>query len=543
MRLKLFLLSALSGLIFFLAWPVNGFPFLLFTAFVPLMIVQHQISSDNRLRARHLFLYSYIAFLIWNIGATWWVGCIHYGQEAAYMAFGANSLLMSIAFLVFHKVKRALPERVGSFALIPIWIAFEYLHHDWDLTWPWLTLGNGFASWNSTVQWYEYTGTFGGSFWVLIINVLIFDLYTHRNTLLRPAKRRIIYFSVLGALLVIPLIISLLIWNRIDPKSGEISADVVVVQPNIDPYKKFGPQFRDHLERMLAIAETKMDSSVDYVLLPETALVEDFWENDINHAWSVRRIFAYRSAYPQLAFVTGAATGRYYEATEAPTLTARKFQQQDGWYDNYNTALQFDTTHELKIYHKSKLVPGSEKLPFPKYLRYLERFALDLGGTKGSLGVQDERTVFVHPVSKTGIAPVICYESIYGDYVSEYVRNGADFIFIMTNDGWWDDTPGYRQHLAYGTLRAIETRKAIARSANTGISCFINTRGEIESPQDWWTADAIRSVIRSEEGMTFYTRHGDYVGILMLYLAWSGVIWYFIRLGMRIAASRKKNTN
>jgi apolipoprotein N-acyltransferase len=290
---------------------------------------------------------------------------------------------------------------------------------------------------------------------------------------------------------------------------------------------------------MLSIAETKMDSSVDYVLLPETALVEDFWENNINSAWSVKRIFAYRSVYPNLAFVTGAESGRYYESSEAPTLTARKFQQQDGWYDNYNTALQFDTTHELKIYHKSKLVPGSEKMPFPKYLKYLERFALDLGGTKGSLGVQDERTVFVHPKLQTGIAPVICYESIYGDYVSEYIRNGADFIFIMTNDGWWDDTPGYKQHLAYGTLRAIETRKAIARSANTGISCFINIKGEIEQPQGWWTAAAIRQVIRSQEGMTFYSKHGDYIAIMMVFLAWAGMIWYLIRLGIRIAKRKK----
>jgi apolipoprotein N-acyltransferase len=540
MRLKLFLLTALSGIIFFLAWPVNGFPFLLFTAFVPLMIVQHQISADNRLRARHLFLYSFIAFLIWNVTTTWWVACIHYGQEAAYMAFGANSLLMSITFLVYHKVKRSLPERLGSFALIPIWIAFEYLHHDWDLTWPWLTLGNGFASWNSTVQWYEYTGTFGGSFWVLAINVLLFELITHRNTLLRPVKRRLIYLSVLAALIVVPLITSLIIWNNVDPAAGNVTADVVVVQPNIDPYKKFGPQYREHLEGMLAIAETKMDSSVDYVLLPETALVEDFWENQINSAWSVRRIFAYRSNYPDLAFVTGAATGRYYDDQIAPTLTARKFQQQDGWYDSYNTALQFDTSHEIKIYHKSKLVPGSEKLPFPKYLKYLERFALDLGGTKGSLGVQDERTVFTHPKTQTRVAPVICYESIYGDYVSEYVRNGANFIFIMTNDGWWDDTPGYRQHLAYGTLRAIETRKAVARSANTGISCFINTKGEIEDRIDWWQADAIRKVIHSESGMTFYTKHGDYIAQLMVVLAWAGMLWYLVRTIIRYVNARKK---
>src|ERR1044072_7037158 len=234
MRGRLFLLTFISGLLFVLAWPVKGFPFLLFVAFVPLLMIQHHISGDNRLRARHLFFYSYLAFLIWNVGATWWVACIHFGQEAAYGAFLANSLLMAFVFLVYHKVKRALPERYGTFALIPLWIAFEYMHHDWDLTWPWLTLGNGFAAWNKTIQWYEYTGVFGGSFWILLVNVLIFDLWMYRNTLLRPFKRKAIYIAALSLVIIVPLAASLGIYYSIDPGKGDETIDVIVVQPTID---------------------------------------------------------------------------------------------------------------------------------------------------------------------------------------------------------------------------------------------------------------------------------------------------------------------
>lgn len=541
MRGKLFLYTFISGLLFFLAWPVKGFPFLLFFAFVPLLLIQHYISTDNRLRARHLFFYSFLAFLLFNVGTTWWVSSIHYGKEAAYGAFLANSLLMAFVFLIYHKVKRALPERYGTFALIPLWIAFEYMHHNWDLSWPWLTLGNGFASWNETVQWYEYTGIFGGSFWILLINVLIFDLWIYRNTLLRPFKRRLIYIASLSLLIAVPLITSLIIYQAIDPDEGT-SIDVVVVQPSIDPYSKFGPQFREHLEKMLRLAEMKLDTNVDYVVMPETALVEDFWENEIEHSYSIHRLYEFRSRYPNLVIVTGAATGRYFIQEEKPTPTARKFQQQAGWYDNYNTAIQLDTTHVLSLYHKSKLVPGSEKLPFPEFFGYFEQFALDLGGTKGSLGMQEERAVFYHPQKKSGIAPVICYESIYGDYVSEYIRNGAQFIFIMTNDGWWDDTPGYHQHLAYGTLRAIETRKSIARSANTGISCFINMRGEIEQPQGWNESVAIRQKITSGNGLTFYSRHGDYIAIAMKWMSWGLIVWFIVRLFIQFARKRRKTT-
>jgi len=82
----------------------------------------------------------------------------------------------------------------------------------------------------------------------------------------------------------------------------------------------------------------------------------------------------------------------------------------------------------------------------------------------------------------------------------------------MTNDGWWENTPGHKQHCQYARLRAIETRKNIVRSANTGISCFINSRGELSDITKWWTDDVIRKDVYIHDGQTFYTRYGDYLG-------------------------------
>ena len=124
-------------------------------------------------------------------------------------------------------------------------------------------------------------------------------------------------------------------------------------------------------------------------------------------------------------------------------------------------------------------------MPFASILKPLEKFALDMGGSIGSLGVQEESSVFESSIHDIVVAPVICYESIYGEYVSSYILKGAQLIFIMTNDGWWEDTPGYHQLLAYARLRAIENRRSIARSANTGISCFINQRGDILQRTEW----------------------------------------------------------
>src|SRR5688500_18262237 len=124
-------------------------------------------------------------------------------------------------------------------------------------------------------------------------------------------------------------------------------------------------------------------------------------------------------------------------------------------------------------------------MPFPELFRSLEKVTINLGGTMESLGTQSNLTVFTDPEGLT-VAPVICYESVYADYSTEYMRAGANLIFIITNDGWWDDTQGYIQHLHICKLRAIENRRQIARSANTGISCFIDEFGNISQATGWW---------------------------------------------------------
>ena len=136
-----------------------------------------------------------------------------------------------------------------------------------------------------------------------------------------------------------------------------------------------------------------------------------------------------------------------------------------------------DTTDRFQLYHKSKLVVGVENMPFTHLFKPIEKLAINLGGTVGTIGTSKERTVFVRERDHLKVAAVICFESIFGEFCTKFVRNGAQLFFIITNDGWWKDTPGHKQHMAYARLRTIECRRSIARSANTGISAFINQRG------------------------------------------------------------------
>ena len=157
--------------------------------------------------------------------------------------------------------------------------------------------------------------------------------------------------------------------------------------------------------------------------------------------------------------------------------------------------------------------------------------SFDLGGTTGSLGRQMEPTNFVLK-NGTKVAPVICYESVFGGYLAQYIRKGAELIVVITNDGWWRNTPGYKQHFSFSRLRAVETRRSVARAANTGISCFINQRGDVFQPTPWWTETAISGEVNLNDEITFYVKYGDYIArvsmfagaLLLLFLIVKGLI-------------------
>ena len=523
--LKLFLLSLLSGLLLFAAWPASGIAPLIFIAWVPLLLLEQHFflswkkskeEGDDTLRIikktnLKIFGYAYLAFFTWNVSTTWWIWNSTGG--GAVMAIMANALLMALTFLFFHITKKRLDGKFSGLVLIAYWLTFEYIHMHWDLSWTWLTLGNVFSTYFNMVQWYEYTGVFGGSLWVLAVNLLLLgmltDLFGEKKKL--NAKRLVIA----AALLLLPIGLSCLLRPSAETISKMRTANVVVVQPNIDPYnEKFSGNYQEQLEKMLKLASARADSTTDLIAFPETAIQEGMWEDQMRSSGSVETLLSVTEFVPNAGIVIGASTARAYKPGEEISSTARKMEDMT-WYDDYNTALFIDHTGNIQVYHKSILVPGVEKMPFPKIFGWLENLAIKMGGTSGSLGTQEERTVFLSGVGKKlKIAPVICYESIYGGFVRQYVKNGADIICIITNDGWWGDTPGYRQHLSYASLRAIETRTGIARSANTGISCFIAPDGTQYGNTNWWEPIAIKGKVALCDHQTFYVRFGDYIAII-----------------------------
>lgn len=519
------LLSILSGVILGFAWPETpGFTILLFIAFVPLLIVEENLAQKAENSSLSVFAYSYLSFFIFNVISTWW---IYYASLAgAIMALLFNAFFMAIVFYLFHFVKQKVGKREGYIGLVLLWLGFEYLHLNWELSWPWLTLGNGFATKIEWVQWYEYTGHLGGSVWMLIVNIIAFGII--QNWWIKKQKfnaqiGRLIAFVFF---LIVPIIWSYTISTNYTEKVNPV--EVVVVQPNIDPYTdKFGGMAEsDQIDRIFDLAESKMDKNTAYVVAPETSFPANYWEHELKFIYGTDRAKIMLNKYPNVTYVGGLSTARLYTEGENYPYTAREFRDNSpGRYDIFNAAVQIDTSYQFPLHRKSKLVLGVEKLPFRKYLKFMDKLSIKLGGATGSLGFQDHPFVFKNK-NGTVVAPVICYESVYPEYVGEYIDKGAQLIFIITNDGWWSNTAGYRQHFDYAKILAVSYRRSIARSANTGISAFINQRGEVSQQTAYWEQAVIKGSINKNDHPTFYYKYGDYIGrtaalfsILLLLLA------------------------
>jgi len=502
--------SLISGLLLGLSWPTYGFPILIFTSLIPLFFLEKAIREDSsKYKILRFFIYTYIAFLIWNIITTWWlINASIFGMLFANLC---NSLFYSLLFQIFYFLKNKLKENARFLFFICLWICFEKLHLNWELSWPWLNLGNAFSESIYWIQWYEYTGVFGGTLWVMIINVLLFkaikEYFIKQNK--RILIRKIIY-CIIGVLT--PIIASILIYLNI-PDSKK-SINVLIIQPNIDPYKdKYTFTNYDFLNKLESLTKDEINSNTNYIIAPETFFAEGSgvelkgYEKSNIH-FLLQKLL---SNYPNTQIITGIQFYNLYFSDTIPSFSANKIKN-GLWVDYYNSAISEELNEKVNIYHKSKLVVGVENLPYKNFLEpIIGNFLINLGGIVSSRATQNYRTNFTNHKINSKAAPIICYEAVYGEFVTDYVKAGANFLAIISNDAWWGNTEGHKQLLSLCKLRAIENRRDIVRSANTGISAIINLKGEIISKLDYEVEGTIKGKISSNNKLTFYSTYGDII--------------------------------
>ena len=508
--------AILSAILLSAGWlGLSGLPLL--AAFVPLLWISDRAEASRR-GWWSTFGWAALTFVLWNAMTIWWIwNATPVGPVAATLA---STTLNMLAFMLFHTVSKKAPKALAYTTLVAAWITTEYWYTTGEFSWPWLILGNGFSHDVWAVQWYEYTGVFGGSLWVLLGNILLFE------TLRRPTRQRI---AALAAVLVLPLAFSVAIrcsWRQ--PDEGTVR--VAILQPNVDCYDKFhGDAERQEHNILDLLAQVPQD--VQFILLPETAvpgyyrepaLSDTPWSDGLPGAFWEQLTDSLRSRHPNALLIAGTNTTRSYPAG-AQTETARPDRFGNGYYDVFNTAVGLDSAGRMQLHHKGRLVIGVENTPTWVFdvLRFL---VIDLGGVVGQIGKGLHGTAFEH--NGVTVGPAICYEGLYGDFYGDFVRRGAQFMAIISNDGWWGDTPGYKHLFSISRLRAIEHRRAIARSANTGKSGFISARGDVGETLGWEERGILTTDVPLNSEMTFYTRYGDYLARIAEYVLLLSLLYF-----------------
>ena len=237
---KHILICLLTVVLFYISWPPQSMSGLIFIAFLPVLYLIFNYNPEAR-KYPNVYLYSilFTTFFCINFSLSSWLMNAHWFGGIFASIF--NATLMSLVVFLIYKIRCNLGDKQAYFAFPTLWLAFEYLHLNWDLTWPWMSLGNVFAEQTNWIQWYEFTGVLGGSLWILIVNTLLFfslSQLTKKKAFSTPS-----IFSLF--FLISPIIVSNKALLNSNYLAGE-EVKVVIVQPNYEPHEeKFKiPQYK-----------------------------------------------------------------------------------------------------------------------------------------------------------------------------------------------------------------------------------------------------------------------------------------------------------
>lgn len=522
-NLQIWMLALASSILLSIPYIVPHTGLVSLIAFVPLFLAEQLAYNSGKKRFFHV---AYISFLVWNLITTFWVWFAT--PPGAVAAFLLNSLQMAVLFSLFRWMRKFTNGFLPYIFFCIVWLAWEHSYQTWQVTWPWLVLGNSFSSSIRHIQWYEFTGVLGGSLWILLTNMLI-----HRIILLKNRRKPIkVSVASVAVLIFFPMIVSHILYFSY--KEKEAPVQFTVLQPNIDPYTdKFGGMTQaQQTAVLLDLAKESSGTSgsgENIFIAPETFISTERWNTRLQENLPL--------ANPSYRNLAGWVARENLSGRETDMIVGAVSYNGE---DYFNTAVFMAPLGDSAVtvrpdyYHKSKLVILAESNPFKRGpFKFMYKLVSGMAGGIGDFGTQEERSVF-QTAGGVKIGTAICYESVFGDFFREWSLNGANVMSIITNDGWWRDTPGHKQHLNYARLRAIENRRSIARSANTGISAFINQRGDILHQTGWWERGYLSGSLNINEEKTIFTVHGDIIGRLSRFLT-----FLFLLMGVARKISKK----
>lgn len=504
---KEWLLAVVSGIFMGISFPPITLHYFMFVGLVPLLIVcqnRRGLGAVNRI--------TYLFGFVFTAITLYWVGSWQPETDPFLMISGVallffNPILFLIPSTLFHLSRKFGKETLSLLLLPAFWVTYEYVYSITDLRFPWLILGHGLAEFKSFIQIAEIVGANGLSILVVFINVLITLFIVNFKV---NKKRSFVYLTI-----SLSIFLFVVIYGNIRLNNYKLSGKKVkigLVQPNLDPWKKWDAgNLSEQLDLYLNLSKQTIDNGAEIVVWPETALPVYFLSGSYFPQVQKLRDFTKENNVPVL---TGMPHATFYRKTDKYPEEAKPLKHSDMLYTSYNSILLFDPNkEEVKQYGKIKLVPFGELVPFMDVLPILsDLIRWNVGISSWNVG--KEIVVFNVPYNINNqhadtlrTAGVICIESIYPDFVAEFVQKGAQLIAVVTNDSWYGDSSGPYQHKEIGVLRAVENRRSVVRAANGGISCLIDPLGNILVQTKMYTRDAITVDADIESGKTFFTNH------------------------------------
>ncbi len=515
-------LGAVSGLLLGFSFPPFHFEWLAFVALVPFLY-----AIDDAPNYKEVFKLTYFSFLVFNIITIYWVGGWATGADPFLLIGGAalvigHPLFFAVPMLVYHFIQKRLGRKPAIFLFPFLYLSFEHLHSITQVAFPWLTLGYSQAYNLADIQFASYTGLFGVSLQILIVNVLFFYALTEWMKNPKEYKRRAgTSFAMALLVVIIPEIHGLIVLNGANKIQYRKTLRVSVVQPNINPYAKWEESPNQILRTYEDETKAVLKSDPELIVWPETAIPFYILLPPFHYDLESLKSFIDTTGIPLLS---GVPLAHYFaDSTEAgPTSHYDEFMNQ--YYDAYNGAALFQpNSNKYQTYGKIILVPFGERIPYADAVPFLIKpLKWGVGISNWSRG--KDTTVFK---LRSGLrfSTAICYESVFPGYIRDFVKKGADFLVIITNDGWYGTSSGPYQHAAYAIFRAIENRRAVVRAANTGISEFLDPYGRyigrLTSLDEKATLSA---TIPIDSEMTFYTEHGNWIAHLAESIASASIL-------------------
>jgi apolipoprotein N-acyltransferase len=504
-----FVLACTSGILVGLSFPPLPFGLLACVALVPLFqLLERMDSYGETLR------YGYLTFLVFNVITLYWVGGFTHGKDLFLMMAGAallvaHPLFFLVPLIGYAFVKRNFGVGVALLAMPFLWVAFEWLHSLGEIGFPWLTLGNTQSYALERIQFASVTGVYGISFWIVAVNSLAYFLF--RKLSLRgwapSSPNALVTLALLIIITILPGIHGRITLGSIAPVSHERRLRVGIIQPNIDPWQKWQAMPSEQVRAYLEFSQRLRGEKPQLMIWPETAI--SFRILAGRNAEIFRQLKAGVDSL-NVALLTGFADVVYYESGGAPA-TSKTVEGTNLRYDDFNAMMLLEPgSDRIQKYAKMKLVPFGERVPYADKLSFLANAIKWNVGISG-WGIGKDTTVFIlsNSESVAKFSGMVCYESIYPELVSSFVRSGAEFLVVITNDSWWGKTSGAYQHERYAVFRAVENRRWIARCANGGISCFIDPYGRVFREQELFTQAAMVDNLELRQDKTFYAAHGD----------------------------------